>query len=84
MNLLANNINCELIKVNHWILFNKIKVNLNKSKFVVFSYRNKPDHPTLQLGAETMNATDQIKILGITLDQSLNFKPHMNSVQIKL
>ena len=84
MNLLADNINCELIKVNHWLLVNKIKVNVSKSKFIVFAYRNKPDYPSIQLGVESISATDQIKFLGLTLDQSLNFKPHINSVLNKL
>ena len=84
MNLLADNINCELIKVNHWLLVNKIKVNVSKSKFIVFAYRNKPDYPSIQLGAESISATDQIKFLGLTLDQSLSFKPHINTVLNKL
>ena len=84
MNLLADTINCELIKVNNWLLVNKIKVNVSKSKFIVFAYRNKPDYPSIQLGAESISATDQIKFLGLTLDQSLSFKPHINSVLNKL
>ena len=41
MDVHANVINCELMKVNHWLLLNKIKVNVNKSKFWVFFYKKK-------------------------------------------
>ena len=72
MKLLAGNTYCEVIKVYHCFFF-KFEVNVNKSKFIVFSNRNNPDHPSLQLGAESISATDQNKFLGLTLDQSLSF-----------
>ena len=42
--------------------------------------RKKPDHPSHQLGGESISATDQKKFL----DQSLSFKPHLNTVLNKL
>ena len=84
MNALSENINRELKPINLWLILNKIKVNVTKSKFIVFSYRNEPDLPTLQLGAGDISSTDQIKFLGITLDKNLNFKPHINCVLNKM
>ena len=84
MNTLSENINRELKSINLWLLLNKIKVNVTKSKFIVFSYRIEPDFPTLQLGAGDISSTDQIKFLGVTLDKNLNFKPHINCVLNKM
>ena len=49
-----------------------------------FSYRNEPDHPTLQLGAGDRRSTNQIKFLAVTLDKNWNFKPHINTVLNKI
>ena len=84
VNMLSENVNRELIPINLWLLLNKIKVNVTKSKFIVFSYRNEPDLPTLQLGTGDISSTDQIKFLGVTLDKNLNFKPHINTVLNKM
>ena len=69
MNVLSENIISELILISLWFLINKFKVNVTKSIFIVFSYGNEPDHPTLQLGAGDICSTDQIKHLGVTIDK---------------
>ena len=84
VNVLSENIDRELIPINLWLLLNRIKVNVNKSKFIVFSYRNEPAHPTLQLEAGDISSTHQIKFIGVTFDKNLNFKLHINTALNKL
>ena len=70
--------------VNHWLLLNKIKVSVNKNKFICFSNRGMLDHLSLQLGTENITVTDQVKFPGLILDQNLNFKPGINTELNKL
>ena len=63
---------------------NKIKINYDKSKFIVFSYRKKYELNSLKFGNSQLHSTENIKFLGVIIDKSLNFKPHVASMSNKL
>ena len=77
-------IECELLTIFAWLQTNKIKINFDKSKFMVFSYGKKYDLNSLKLGNNHIERTESIKFLGITIDQNLNFKAHANSISNKV
>ena len=74
----------ELIPVYHWLKMNKIKINLNKSKFMAFSYGKTYCLNELKMGNGLITATDNTKFLGIILDKNLNFKAHTSAVCSKV
>ena len=53
---------------------NKIRVNVSKSKYIIFSFRKQFLLPNIQHGAENIEITDGVKFLGIVLDEKLNLK----------
>ena len=63
---------------------NKIKINLDKSKFMVFSYGKKYLLSSLKFGNGSITSTDSIKFLGIIVDKNLNFKDHTSSICTKI
>ena len=63
---------------------NKIKINLDKSKFMVFSYGKEYSLSNLQFGNGSIAATDHIKFLGVIVDNHLKFKNHTSSVCNKI
>ena len=79
-----NDVCQNLNSVYDWLSENKIKVNVDKCKYIIFSYGRKTDLPPLKFGTGTILQTSNYKFLGITLDQNLNFREHVNTIKSKL
>ena len=61
--------------ISEWIGCNSLKNNEDKTEFVIFS-RNPDKYRdiTIQIGAYNIKPSDCVKILGVTLDSSLNMQ----------
>ena len=81
---IKSKIETELQSVFSWLQMNKLKINFDKSKFMMFSYGKKYSLTTLTLGNNSISRTESIKFLGITIDQNLNFRPHTSSLSTKI
>ena len=74
----------ELQSVFSWLQMNKLKINFDKSKFMMFSYGKKYSLTTLKLGNNNISITESIKFLGIIIDQNLNFRAHASAISTKI
>ena len=81
--LISNTLNAELTKINDWLIKNKIQININKSKYILFSYRKNIFLPSIFFNQQLLTNTESIKFLGITLDKNLNFRDHLNLISTK-
>lgn len=81
LNELFTTMNTELEKLSKWFIANKLKLNVDKTKWMLFTTRQKIPH--LQLNEDehfiTINninveQTYSFKFLGLYLDNHLNFK----------
>ena len=79
-----NEINNKLEIVSNWLTANKLSVNISKTKYILFSYKNKIEIPTIKIGQGTINSIDHIKFLGVYIDQHLNFNQHVNYLTNKI
>ena len=84
VDLIFDSIENELVKLNTWLITNRIKINVDKSKFICFSYRKSIQSRPLKLGDSFIQETDQTKFLGLILDNRLTFKPHINYILSKI
>ena len=82
--IIVQRLESELEPVFHWLKTNKIKINYDKSKFIVFSYRKKYELGPLKFGNSQLHSTDNTKFLGILIDKNLNFKAHVAYVSNKI
>jgi hypothetical protein len=80
----ASVINIELARVQNWIKCNKMCINPDKTRYIVFSYRNNVELPIVELGDNVIQATDSIKFLGVIIDEKLSFQYHVNYISTKL
>ena len=80
----AYEINNELKKIHTWLHSNKIKLNINKSTFLAFSYRAKIDFPPISLDHRALNQSENTKFLGMIVDDKLNFQAHIKHIKSKL
>ena len=64
---LESNINCEIAKVHTWLCANKLSLNIEKSKFVLFypSQRNITQHFNLAIDDKIIQQDNCIKYLEI-------------------
>jgi len=81
---IAISINHELSKVYDWLIANKISVNTEKTKFIIFSYKNTPIISPIFLGNSQITETSSMKFLGVTLDKHITFKYHVDNIAKKL
>ena len=67
--------NC-IEEVSHWMSANRLKLNADKTELLLARSRHSPAllesaGPSLQLGTETVAASDEVRVLGVTLTSDL-------------
>ena len=81
----------ELARAEHWFASNKLTLNVDKTKFMIFSNcTSTTTYPDLKLGLETISRVGNglqekaVKFLGIWVDELLTFKHHLSKIKVKL
>ena len=65
-------LNLELCKINDWLSANKLSLNVNKTKLMVFHYFNKTVlFPNLCIDANEIERVDDFNFLGLQLSHNL-------------
>ncbi|GJQ67640.1 hypothetical protein Trydic_g8431 [Trypoxylus dichotomus] len=71
----ANN---ALATILDWSRANKLVFNAGKSEALFFGKTHGQQRPTFKLGAETIYCKENVKYLGVVIDEKLNFKAHVH------
>jgi exonuclease III len=83
--LSSETINASLSNFWTWMTVNKLTLNCNKTKFMVFSKRRKNFAiPALVMNNIQIEQVSSIKYLGVLIDDKLSFGPHITSIAKKL
>jgi hypothetical protein len=71
--------NEELASPSKWLKFNKLKLNVNKTKYMMLPRRHVDvgAHEALSIDNEQLEEVKRIKYLGVQIDNKLNFKEHL-------
>ena len=77
-------INNNLTIVNSWLTANRMAINTDKTKYIIFSYRNIIELPSINIGQGEIQSTDNTKFLGIHIDRHLTFQVHINYLAEKI
>ena len=84
---LSEYINTELDNILEWLNTNKLSLNVKKTKFTIFYYRQrKIDNliPNLKINSEPIERVTEFNFLGLTIDEHLNWSPHIQKVSNKI
>ena len=84
---LSHNINVELNNIHEWLSINKLSLNVKKTKFMIFHYRQRNIDDLildLQINSETIERVTEFNFLGLTLDENLNWNAHIQKVSNKI
>lgn len=79
-------INASLDRVFQWFCVNKLTLNCNKTKFMVFSNKRECNQvkPKLRIYGEDIEQVSEIRYLGLLINGKLNFAGHTSAVEKKL
>ena len=74
-------LNCELEKISNWTISNRLTINTAKTELMLFTNRKIP-HGDGQviLNGTGVDFVDHARFLGVTVDNKINFKNHINQV----
>ena len=84
---LTNNLNFELKKIYDWLCVNKLSLNIGKTKFMLFHYRQrKISHiiPDLQINDCKLKHVTDFNFLGTVFDENLNWNIHTQKIANKI
>ena len=74
--------NCELHKLNDWVLANRLTINTDKTVAMLFSTRKITDIPLLfirnNFTYDIIKRVEYTKFLGVYYDEQLRFKKHIS------
>ena len=87
MLLIRNYINFDLKNLCKWLRANKISLNSNKTKLLIFRHPNKKidyDDFKIKMNGKKLYPSEFVKYLGVLIDAHLNFVIHINSISAKL
>ena len=80
---LMNLVNSETLKLSDWFKANKLFLNIQKSNYIIFKPRQRRDELTLSIEMDgfKMNQVKEVNFLGVILDETLSWKPHISQVE---
>ena len=87
MTQLSHNINVELNNIQEWLSINKLSLNVKKTKFTIFHYRQRNIDILildLQISSEKIERVAEFNFLGLTVDENLNWNAHIQKVSDKI
>ena len=81
---LVTYVNTRLKIILDWCCSNKLSLNPNKSEFMLLTNRPIDNDPIITLGACNISRSNNVKYLGLFIDDKLNFSNHIINLKKKL
>ena len=81
----VNCVSIELNKVNNWLHENKLSLNIEKTKCMIFHrHQKKIEQLSFSINEVQIDNVSSFKFLGIMLNEHLTWKAHANMITLKL
>ena len=80
-------INAELENIQEWLEINKLSLNIQKTKFMLFHHpQRKIDNyiPKLHIRETDIERVREFNFLGLTIDENLNWHAHIQKISNKI
>lgn len=83
--ILNEEINIDLKKYNQWLYFNKLKINIDKTKFLLFKQKNKiVREMAIKMNDLVLERVASVRYLGLMVDDRLNWREHVTKLTEKI
>ena len=73
-------INIELQKFNHWLMSNKLTLNLQKSNYIFYKPQKGVKILKLTINNTNIECVDEFNYLGLMLNKHLNWKQQITKI----
>ena len=84
----SNSINSELNKIADWLAVKKLSLNVQKTKFMIFHYRQRVitenDIPCLTINNILIERVTEFNILGLTVNEYMDWNWHTQKIANKI
>ena len=82
---LDGNIHFELLKLTDWLKVNKLSLNANKTKLMIFhmSHR-KLNPPIIKIDDIQLEPISNFNFLGIIINENINWSKHINKISYSI
>ena len=88
INRMSTLINSEITKISDWLSVNKLSLNANKTKFMIFHNYQKvlteSEIPQLKINNTPIERVTEFNFLGITISEFMNWGPHSLKIANKV
>ena len=84
LNQLQEDINTEMNKLKLWFDRNRLSLNVKKTKFMLFDNSKTNTQIKVKIDGVEIERVEEIKFLGVTIDEKINWKSHIKHVQTKV
>lgn len=74
----------ELNKLKAWLDINKLSLNMSKTRVILFDKHETDLHLNTQLDRVSIELVDEIKFLGVIIDDKINWKSQIKHVKTKI
>jgi len=71
-------------EIDDWMKINKLSINYNKTKFMIISFKQTLHNVKISIGKHKIEDVSEMEYLGITFDNKLSWKPHIQHTCTKL
>ena len=80
----ASSINIELNKISEWLKLNRLTLNVQKTKYMLFkTSKKKVQTLLLQMDNKIIDKVLDFNFLGIHFNEQLNWKSHIDNLSVK-
>ena len=81
----VQHMNSELNNLSDWLKINKLSLNVQKAKMMIFhKYQRKVKAPKVKICESEITCVDSFDFLGINLDKHLTWKSHVDKLSHKI
>lgn len=89
LEVLINQTNSELLKIEKWFLANRLTLHPAKTRYILFTNSKQPIPPLMLMGQPIQRVHEQgdeksFKLVGVHLDEGMTWKHHINKVKSKI
>ena len=81
---LTLNINTQLENIYTWLCANKLSLNISKSSFSIYTNKRVDTLPIIKISNLPITYVNNVKFLGIHIDNNLNFAKHISNICSKV
>ena len=81
--------NQELSQINNWFFANKLSLNIEKTKYMLFQKLTDQENislklPSLQMNCNIIERENSLKFIGVILDEHATWKKHIQLIENKV